>query len=48
MRDARATLRGAERTSLDGESADVLVCGASFAGLATARELAGSGADVLL
>ena len=44
----RATLRGAERTSLDGESADVLVCGASFAGLATARELAGSGADVLL
>ena len=44
----RATLRGAERTSLDGESADVLVCGASFAGLAVARELAGSGADVLL
>jgi hypothetical protein len=26
----RATLRGAERTSLDGETADVLVCGASF------------------
>jgi len=44
----RATLRGAERTSLDGEAADVLVCGASFAGLAVARELAGSGADVLL
>ena len=44
----RATLRGPERTSLDGESADVLVCGASFAGLAIARELAGSGADVLL
>jgi menaquinone-9 beta-reductase len=44
----RATLRGAERTSLDGESADVLVCGASFAGLAVARELAGSAADVLL
>ena len=44
----RATLHGAERTSLDGESADVLVCGASFAGLAIARELAGSGADVLL
>jgi flavin-dependent dehydrogenase len=44
----RATLRGAERTSLHGESADVLVCGASFAGLAVARELAGSGADVLL
>ncbi len=44
----RATKRGAERTSLDGERADVLVCGASFAGLAVARELAGSGADVLL
>jgi menaquinone-9 beta-reductase len=44
----RATLRGAERSSLDGASADVLVCGASFAGLAVARELAGSGADVLL
>ena len=44
----RATLSGAERTSLDGEQADVLVCGASFAGLAVARELAGSGADVLL
>ena len=43
----RATKRGAERTSLDGERADVLVCGASFAGLAVARELAGSGADVL-
>src|SRR5207248_2507661 len=33
---------------LDGEGADVLVCGASFAGLAVARELAGAGADVLL
>ena len=44
----RATLRGPERTPLDGDSADVLVCGASFAGLAVARELAGSGADVLL
>jgi menaquinone-9 beta-reductase len=44
----RATLRGAERTSLDGTRADVLVCGASFGGLAVARELAGSGADVLL
>jgi menaquinone-9 beta-reductase len=30
------------------ERADVLVCGASFAGLAVARALAGSGADVLL
>jgi menaquinone-9 beta-reductase len=44
----RATLRGAERTPIPQPSADVLVCGASFAGLAVARELAGSGADVLL
>jgi flavin-dependent dehydrogenase len=46
----RATLRGAERTPLEGDAAraDVLVCGASFAGLAVARELAGSGADVLV
>ncbi|HYF28040.1 MAG TPA: NAD(P)/FAD-dependent oxidoreductase [Baekduia sp.] len=44
----RATARGAARTSLDGRRADVLVCGASFAGLAVARELAGSGADVLV
>ncbi|QEC49626.1 NAD(P)/FAD-dependent oxidoreductase [Baekduia soli] len=36
----RATARGAERTSLDGTRADVVVCGASFAGLAVARELA--------
>jgi len=43
----RATLRGAERTPLDAH-ADVLVCGASFAGLAVARELAGAGADVLV
>jgi flavin-dependent dehydrogenase len=43
----RATKRGDERTPLDG-SHDVLICGASFAGLAIARELAGSGADVLL
>jgi flavin-dependent dehydrogenase len=43
----RATLRGSERTPLD-ERADVLICGASFAGLAVARELAGSGADVLI
>ena len=43
----RATLCGAERTPLD-ERADVLVCGASFAGLAVARELAGAGADVLV
>jgi digeranylgeranylglycerophospholipid reductase len=44
----RATKRGTERTSLAGTRADVLVCGASFAGLAVARELAGAGADVLL
>ena len=37
-----------EPTSLDGERPDVLVCGASFAGLAVARELAGSGADMVL
>jgi len=43
----RATKRGEERTPLDGER-DVLICGASFAGLAVARELAGSGADVLV
>jgi digeranylgeranylglycerophospholipid reductase len=43
----RATKRGRERTPLDG-SHDVLICGASFAGLAVARELAGSGADVLV
>ena len=49
----RATARGAERHSLDGTRADVIVCGASFAGLAVARELAlagpaAAGADVLL
>jgi flavin-dependent dehydrogenase len=43
----RATKRGEERTPLGG-SRDVLICGASFAGLAVARELAGSGADVLV
>jgi menaquinone-9 beta-reductase len=44
----RATARGERRTSLHGTRADVLVCGASFAGLAVARELAGAGADVLV
>jgi flavin-dependent dehydrogenase len=44
----RATSRGPERTSLDGTHADVLVCGASFAGLAVARELQSTGADVLV
>jgi flavin-dependent dehydrogenase len=43
----RATKRGDERTQLSG-SCDVLICGASFAGLAVARELAGSEADVLV
>jgi flavin-dependent dehydrogenase len=43
----RATKRGAERTPLSGRW-DVLVCGASFAGLAVARELRGAGAEVLV
>src|SRR5947209_17362428 len=43
----RATKRGADRTRLQ-RDCDVLVCGASFAGLAVARELAGSGARVLI
>jgi hypothetical protein len=43
----RATKRGEERTPIDGNH-DVLICGASFAGLAVARELAGCGADVLI
>ncbi len=43
----RATKRGDERGPLTG-SCDVLICGASFAGLAVARELAGSGADVMI
>jgi flavin-dependent dehydrogenase len=43
----RRTKRGAERTPIDGDF-DVVICGASFAGLAVARELTGSGADVLI
>ena len=43
----RATKRGADRTPLSGNR-DVLVCGASFAGLAVARELRGTGARVLV
>ena len=43
----RATKRGDERTPLAGEY-DVLICGASFAGLAVARELAGSDARALV
>ncbi len=43
----RKTLRGGDRTALGGEF-DVIVCGASFAGLAVARELRGGGARVLV
>jgi digeranylgeranylglycerophospholipid reductase len=43
----RATKRGAARTALH-RDCDVLICGASFAGLAVARELAGSRARVMM
>jgi flavin-dependent dehydrogenase len=43
----RSTKRGVDRTPLSGDY-DVLICGASFAGLAVARELAGTGARVLM
>jgi menaquinone-9 beta-reductase len=43
----RATKRGEQRTPLQHEC-DVLVCGASFAGLAVARELSHTGARVLV
>jgi flavin-dependent dehydrogenase len=43
----RATARGIARTTLE-RDCDVLVCGASFAGLAIARELSGAGARVLV
>ena len=43
----RATKRGAQRTRLSADC-DVLICGASFAGLAVARELADTGAEVML
>ncbi len=43
----RATKRGDQRTPLD-RDCDVLICGSSFAGLAVARELADSGAEVLV
>ena len=43
----RNTKRGSEKTDLTGE-VDVLVCGASFAGLAVASMLTDSGADVLV
>jgi flavin-dependent dehydrogenase len=43
----RATKRGQLRTPLE-RDCDVLICGASFAGLAVARELCGAGARVLM
>jgi flavin-dependent dehydrogenase len=43
----RATKRGKQRTPLE-RDCDVLICGASFAGLTVARELAGAGARVLV
>jgi flavin-dependent dehydrogenase len=43
----RRTKRGSERTPLSGDF-DVLICGASFAGLAVARELAGTRARVMV
>ena len=45
----RATKRGAARSPfLPGADADVLICGASFAGLTVARELRANGARVLV
>src|SRR5215212_11264980 len=45
----RATKRGAARVPFpSGADADVLICGASFAGLTVARELRSSGARVLV
>ena len=43
----RLTKRGEERTPISGNF-DVIVCGASFAGLAVARQLAGAQARVLV
>src|SRR3954451_10899477 len=43
----RATGNGGVRSPLHGRR-DVVICGGSFAGIAAARELAGSGADVLV
>jgi menaquinone-9 beta-reductase len=45
----RATKRGAQRVPFPrGADADVLICGASFAGLAVARELRALGARILV
>ena len=43
----RATKRGAARTPIAGDY-DVVICGGSFAGLAIARELRATGADILV
>jgi menaquinone-9 beta-reductase len=43
----RLTKRGEERTPISGDF-DLIVCGASFAGLAVARQLAGTDARVLV
>lgn len=43
----RATIWGEQRTPLQADC-EVLICGSSFAGLAVARALAGSGAKVLV
>src|ERR1700722_2781628 len=43
----RATKRGSDRTPID-HDCDVLICGASFAGLSVARELTRSGAKVMV
>jgi menaquinone-9 beta-reductase len=43
----RATKRGDERTDLSGKR-DLLICGASFAGLMVARQMVGAGANVLV
>jgi menaquinone-9 beta-reductase len=44
----RATKRGAQRTPLRNDGYDAVVCGASFAGLAVARELRSTRARVLV
>src|SRR5215207_5688573 len=44
----RATKRGAQRTPLRNDGYDAVICGASFAGLALARELRSTGARVLV
>lgn len=43
----RSTKRGSEKTDLSGRY-DLVICGASFAGLAVARQVADSGAEVLM